>query len=154
MVRQAGGLHLVHGWQRPILTDSGGFNFSPVGLAKDRGGRRSFRSHLDGSSHFIGPREAMRIQEDLGADIIMCFDVCPPYPASREEVERAALARSTRQHIAETHDKPEQALFGIVQGEVHKDLREACARALVDLDFPGYAVGGLSPGGDSRRGHE
>ncbi len=148
VVREAGGLHSFIGWQRPILTDSGGFQvFSLSGLRKIVEDGVWFRSHLDGSSHFIGPREAMRIQEDLGADIIMCFDVCPPYPASREEVERAVARTLDWARICrETHDKPEQALFGIVQGGVHKDLREACARALVDLDFPGYAVGGLSVG--------
>ena len=148
VVREAGGLHAFTGWNRPILTDSGGFQvYSLAGLRRIADDGVWFRSHLDGSAHFLGPREATKIQEDLGADIAMCFDECAPYPASREEVEMAvqrtlAWARVCR----EVHTRPDQALFGIVQGGLHKDLREACARALVDLDFPGYAIGGLSVG--------
>jgi len=148
LVREAGGLHAFTGWGRPILTDSGGFQvFSLASLRKITAEGVVFRSHLDGSKHFIGPREATRIQEDLGADIIMCFDVCPPYPAAREEVEQAVVRTLEWARICrEAHEREDQALFGIVQGGVFNDLREACASELVDIDFPGYAIGGLSVG--------
>ncbi len=148
IVREAGGLHRFMAWEAPILTDSGGFQvFSLAALRQiDDDGVR-FRSHLDGSSHFIGPLESIRIQEDLGADIVMAFDECPPYPAERAVVEKA-VARTIdwARRCRETHRRADQALFGIVQGGVHEDLRVSCAQALIELDFPGYAVGGLSVG--------
>lgn len=148
VVREAGGLHRFMAWNGPILTDSGGFQvFSLAALRRIQDDGVWFRSHIDGSAHFIGPVESMRIQEDLGSDIAMVFDECPPYPATREQVEQAvrrtlAWARVCR----DVHRRPDQALFGIVQGGVYRDLREACARELVALDFPGYAIGGLSVG--------
>ena len=148
VVREAGGLHRFMAWNGPILTDSGGFQvFSLASLRRIGEEGVTFRSHIDGSSHFIGPAESIRIQEALGADIIMAFDECPPYPAPREAVERAvartvAWARTCRA----VHSRSDQALFGIVQGGVHLDLRAACAQALLELDFPGYAIGGLSVG--------
>ena len=148
VVREAGGLHRFMAWNGPILTDSGGFQvFSLASLRRIGEEGVTFRSHIDGSSHFIGPAESIRIQEALGADIIMAFDECTPYPAPREAVERAvartvAWARTCRA----VHSRSDQALFGIVQGGVHLDLRAACAQALLELDFPGYAIGGLSVG--------
>ncbi len=167
-VAELGGLHRFMGWNGPILTDSGGYQVFSLGelLEIDDGGV-SFRSHIDGAKLRLDPASATRIQELLGADIIMAFDQCPPYPCPREEVERAVTRtvdwarqctehwRASRQwHPAETSrqwhppnaDRPDQALFGIVQGGVHDDLRRQCAEALIEMDFPGYAVGGLSVG--------
>lgn len=148
VIREAGGLHAFTGWRRPILTDSGGFQvFSLSHLRKVEEEGVWFRSHLDGSAHFIGPEEAVRIQEALGSDIAMAFDECPPYPCE-EEALRAAVERTIRwaRRCREAHRRSDQALFGIVQGGVDRALREACAEALIPLDFPGYAIGGLSVG--------
>jgi queuine tRNA-ribosyltransferase len=135
-------------WERPILTDSGGFQvFSLATLVKieDKGVR--FRSHIDGSERFIGPREATEIQRRLGADMVTCFDQCTSYPCSREEaadaVERTVRwAKVCRDEV----DDQRQAMFGIVQGSTFADLRAECSERLVEMDFPGYAVGGLSVG--------
>jgi len=148
VVREAGGLHRFTGWRRPILTDSGGFQvFSLAALRRIERHGVWFRSHLDGSSHFIGPRESIAIQEALGSDIAMAFDECPPYPADRAYVEEAVqrtLAWAKECLAAKTRE--DQVLFGIVQGGVYKDLRQQCAEELVALDFPGYGIGGLSVG--------
>ena len=106
-----------------------------------------FKSHLDGSSHLLSPERSIEVQEQLGADIIMAFDECPPYPAPREAVAEAT-ARTTRwaARSLAAHRRRDQWLFGIVQGGVHSDLREQSARELAALDFPGYAIGGLSVG--------
>ncbi len=148
IVREAGGLHAFIGWRRPILTDSGGFqvfSLAPLRKVEDQG--VWFRSHLDGSTHFIGPEEAVKIQEALGSDIAMAFDECPPYPCEDEALRRA-VDRTIRwaRRCREAHTRSDQALFGIVQGGVDRALREACAEALVELDFPGYGIGGLSVG--------
>lgn len=156
IIEMAGGLHGFMGWNRPILTDSGGFQvFSLSELRKIEEDGVRFHSHLDGSEHFIGPVEATRIQEALGADIIMAFDECPPYPASKSDVAEA-VARTIRwaRQCKETHRREDQALFGIVQGGVHRDLREECAAALIEIGFPGYAVGGLSVGEPSHMMYE
>lgn len=148
LVQEAGGLHSFMGWSRPILTDSGGFQvFSLAALRRIEEHGVRFRSHLDGSAHFIGPKEAIAIQEALGADIIMAFDECAPYPAEKSYVEEA-VARTTAwaRECLQAHRREDQALFGIVQGGVFKDLRERSAAELVPMDFPGYAVGGLSVG--------
>jgi len=148
VVAGLGGLHGFTSWKGPFLTDSGGYQvFSLAGLRKlDEEGVR-FKSHLDGSPHMLSPERSMEVQQLLGADVIMAFDECPPYPAPREAVDEAT-ARTTRWAVrsrsAKTRD--DQWLFGIVQGGVHLDLRERSARELVALDFPGYAVGGLSVG--------
>jgi queuine tRNA-ribosyltransferase len=148
LVAALGGLHSFTGWDGPFLTDSGGYQvFSLAALRRlDEEGVR-FRSHLDGSEHLLSPERSMEIQQSLGADIAMAFDECPPGDAPREAVAEAS-ARTTRwaRRSRDAHRRDDQWLFGIVQGGVHLDLREASARALVDLDFPGYAVGGLSVG--------
>ncbi|MBT9281320.1 MAG: tRNA guanosine(34) transglycosylase Tgt [Hydrogenibacillus schlegelii] len=149
VVREAGGLHRFMHWSRPILTDSGGFQ---VFSLKER--RRIeeegvyFASHLDGRPLFLSPEKSIAIQNALGADIIMAFDECPPYPADRAYVE-ASLERTLRwaERSLRAHRRPkEQSLFGIIQGGTFPDLRRRAAKAIVSLDFPGYAVGGLSVG--------
>jgi queuine tRNA-ribosyltransferase len=149
LVEQAGGLHSFMNWDRPILTDSGGFQvFSLNNFRKIREEGVAFKSHLDGSSHFISPEIAMEIQNSLGSDIMMAFDECAPYPADYDYVKHS-MERTTRwaKRCIEAHKRPQdQALFGIVQGGAYKDLREKSAQDLIELDFPGYAVGGLSVG--------
>jgi queuine tRNA-ribosyltransferase len=147
-IQEAGGLHSFMNWPGAILTDSGGFQiFSLSSLTKVEEEGVVFRSHLDGSQHFLTPERVMAIEEELGADIIMPLDQCLPYP-SPYEAAREAQERTTRwaARCREAHQNPRQALFGIVQGVVYRDLREKSARELVALDFPGYAVGGLSVG--------
>jgi queuine tRNA-ribosyltransferase len=147
-VAALGGLHAFTGWDGPFLTDSGGYQvFSLAALRRvDEEGVR-FRSHLDGAAHLLSPERSIEVQESLGADIAMAFDECPPGDAPREAVAEAT-ARTTRwaQRSRDAHRREDQWLFGIVQGGVHLDLREESARALVALDLPGYAVGGLSVG--------
>lgn len=149
IMEEMGGLHRFMHWDRPILTDSGGFQvFSLSQMRKITEEGVTFRSHIDGSRHFIGPEESIRIQHILGSDIIMAFDECAPYPASREYIEQS-MERTTRwaARCVEAHqDKKDQALFGIVQGGMYKDLRARSAEGLLALNFPGYAVGGLSVG--------
>lgn len=149
IVKEAGGLHSFMNWDRPILTDSGGFQvFSLNDLRQITEEGVSFRSHLSGEKLFISPEKAVEIQNALGADIIMAFDECPPYPAEREYVKHSA-ERTYRwaKRCKEAHTRTEdQALFGIVQGGAYRDLREESAKQLVNLDLPGYAVGGLSVG--------
>lgn len=149
LVKAAGGLHSFMHWDGAILTDSGGFQvFSLADLRKITDEGVAFKSHIDGSPRFFSPESVMEIENALGADIIMAFDECPPYPATREYLE-ISLARTLdwARRCNEAHRrKDEQALFGIVQGGEHLDLRRRSAEALVDLDFPGYAVGGLSVG--------
>ena len=148
LIREAGGLHRFMGWDGPILTDSGGFQvFSLSGIRKIEERGVTFRSHLDGSKQFIGPEESMDIQQALGSDIAMAFDVCTAYPCDREtakiNMERThRWAERCRAH----HTREDQALFGIVQGAFFADLRRESARALRDMDFVGYGIGGLSVG--------
>lgn len=149
IVREAGGLHRFMNWDRGILTDSGGFQvFSLSNLRKISEEGVTFRSHLSGEPLFISPEKSIEIQNALGADIIMAFDECPPYPAEREYVKQS-LERTTRwaERCLEAHQHPDtQALFGIVQGGMYPDLRKQSAQELKALDFPGYAIGGLSVG--------
>lgn len=148
LVAAHGGLHRFMNWPRPILTDSGGFQvFSLAPLRRITEEGVEFRSHIDGSRHFMTPEKAIDIQMALGADIIMAFDECPPYPCSYDYV-RQAVERTTRwaRRCKEHHSRPDQALFGIVQGGTFRDLREQSAAELVEMDFPGYAIGGLSVG--------
>jgi queuine tRNA-ribosyltransferase len=148
LVAAMGGLHGFTGWTRPMLTDSGGYQvFSLAKLRTlDEEGVR-FQSHLDGTPHLLSPERSMEVQQNLGADIAMAFDECPPWPAPREAVE-AATERTTRwaRRSREAHRRPDQWLFGIVQGGVHLDLRERSASDLMALDFPGHGIGGLSVG--------
>lgn len=148
IIREAGGLHKFMNWHRPILTDSGGFQvFSLASLREVRPEGVFFRSHIDGSTHFMGPRESMAVQEALGSDIAMAFDECVAYPASYEEVE-AAVERTTRwaEECLKVHRRQDQAVFGIIQGGVFPDLRRRSAREITSLNFPGYGIGGLSVG--------
>lgn len=149
LVKQAGGLHNFMNWGGAILTDSGGFQvFSLAELRNIKEEGVTFKSHLDGSKQFISPEKAMEIENALGADIIMAFDECAPYP-SDYSYAKEAMERTTRWAVRckETHKNTEkQALFGIVQGVTYKDLRQESAKRLVELDFPGYAIGGLSVG--------
>lgn len=148
LIREAGGLHSFMNWDRPILTDSGGFQvFSLTDLRTIKEEGVYFRSHLDGSKHFIGPEESIVIQNALGSDIIMAFDVCSPYPYTYERAKED-MERTSRwaKRCKAAHSREDQALFGIVQGGMYKELREISARELIDMDFPGYGIGGLSVG--------
>jgi queuine tRNA-ribosyltransferase len=148
LVSGLGGLHGFTGWDGPFLTDSGGYQvFSLAALRKlDEEGVR-FQSHIDGTAHLLSPERSMEVQKNLGADIAMAFDECPPGDAPREVVAEAT-ARTTRwaRRSRDAHDRGDQWLFGIVQGGIHLDLRETSARELQEIGFPGYAVGGLSVG--------
>ncbi len=149
VVAALGGLHRFMSWDGPILTDSGGYQvFSLAELNRISEDGVTFRSHIDGRWITLDPRTATGIQNQLGADIIMCFDQCPPGDADRA-VAAAAVERTVRWAALcqQAHQRPdEQSLFGIVQGGVYPDLRTGCAERLVELDFPGYAIGGLSVG--------
>lgn len=149
LIERAGGLHKFMNWDKPILTDSGGFQVFSLGpLRKIKEEGVEFRSHLDGSKHFLSPEKATEIQNALGSDIIMAFDECAPYPADRQYVKNS-LERTTRwlERCKAAHKYLErQALFGIVQGGMYKDLREQSAREITAIDLPGYAIGGLSVG--------
>ncbi len=148
LVRDMGGLHEFMQWDRPMLTNSGGFqvfSLAQINQIDDEG--VTFRSHLDGSKHRFTPEKSVAIQENLGADIIMCFDQCP-IPTDRAIVERAVARTSAwAARCREAHpDMTRQALFGIQQGGIFNDLREQSSQVLRDLDFPGYAIGGLAVG--------
>jgi queuine tRNA-ribosyltransferase len=150
IIDRLGKLHRFMNWNAPILTDSGGFQvFSLSNLRRISEEGVTFQSHIDGSTHFIGPSEAMTIQQALGADIGMAFDECVQYPADYEYVSNSVrlTSRWARSCIEAKHDA-NQALFGIVQGGMYLDLRERSARDLVGLDFDGYALGGLAVGED------
>ena len=148
LVARAGGLHRFMHWDKPILTDSGGFQvFSLADLRKVEERGVQFRSHLDGSQRFIGPEESIAIQQALGSDIMMQFDECSPYPcdyARAKDAMHRTLRWLERCMKAWTHEH--QALFGIVQGAFYADLRVACAREMAGLDLPGFGIGGLSVG--------
>lgn len=148
LIREAGGLHRFMNWDGPILTDSGGFQVFSLGpLRKISEEGVTFRSHIDGSEHFFSPEKAIEVQEALGSDIAMVFDECAPYPCTREYALNS-LERTTRwaKRCADAHKREDQALFGIVQGGTFADLRQKSALDLVELGFPGYAIGGLSVG--------
>lgn len=152
VIKNLGGLHKFMNWDGPILTDSGGFqvfSLSPLRKITDEG--VEFRSHLDGSTHFFTPELAMKIQAALGSDIAMAFDECTPYPATREYALKSLQlttrwAKRCKEFIAQNSKPETPALFGIVQGGVYKDLRKQSAEELMEMDFDGYAIGGLSVG--------
>ena len=148
-IERLGGLHKFMNWERPILTDSGGFQvMSLAGLRKLTEQGVTFKSHIDGSSHEITPERSMEIQRMLGSDIVMCFDECPALPADRKRIAesmRMSMRWADRSKVA-FGDRPGHALFGIMQGGLEKDFREESANALTDIGFDGYAVGGLAVG--------
>ena len=147
LVAKAGGLHRFMGWERPILTDSGGFQVFSLPNKEITEDGVFFAHEVSGERIFLGPQEATAIQNQLGADIIMAFDECIPFPATH-----AYAAKSIRKTLRwaaacqQAHQRPDQALFAIVQGSIFPDLRKSCAEALVTMDFPGYAIGGVSVG--------
>lgn len=149
LIREAGGLHKFMNWDRAILTDSGGFQVFSLGdLRTITEEGVEFKSYLDGSKHFLSPEKVMEVENDLGSDIMMAFDECVQYPAEYDYTKEA-MERTTRwaKRCKDAHKNTEnQGLFGIVQGGMYKDLREKSAKDLVEMDFPGYAVGGLSVG--------
>ena len=148
IVKEAGGLHKFMNWDKPILTDCGGFQvFSLSKLRKITEDGVLFNSHLDGSKHMFTPEKVIEIEEALGADIIMSFDECCEYPSTYEYTKQS-MERTTRwaKRCKEAHTRKDQGLFGIIQGGFYKDLREKSAKDLIDLDFPGYAIGGISVG--------
>ncbi len=148
LVKEAGGLHEFMRWDRPILTDSGGFQVFSLGpLRKITEEGVEFKSYLDGSKHFLSPEAVMEIENDLGADIIMAFDECCPYPSTYEYTKNS-MERTTRwaKRCKESHSRSDQGLFGIIQGGFYKDLRKESVEQLTKIDFPGYAIGGISVG--------
>ena len=149
IVAEAGGLHRFMNWKRAILTDSGGFQVFSLAKPKDITEEGvHFKSHIDGSKHFLTPEKSMAIQHDLGSDIIMAFDECTPYPADYHYAKRS-LERTTRwlERCISSHDTQKtQALFGIIQGSTYGELRRQSAREITSFDLPGYAIGGLSVG--------
>lgn len=147
LVQKAGGLHSFMNWNKPILTDSGGFQVFSLPRKKITEDGVHFRNEVTGKEVFLGPKEAMAIENALGADIIMAFDECIPYPATHEYSARSI--RTTIRWAEECfkhHARADQALFAIVQGSVYEDLRRECAKQLTAMNFPGYAVGGVSVG--------
>jgi queuine tRNA-ribosyltransferase len=147
LIRELGGLHRFMHWDGPILTDSGGFQvFSLAKLRSIEDDGVRFRSHLDGSLQDLTPEKSMEVQAALGSDIAMVLDECPPLPGGREAIEAAVRRTTLWARRSRDAYRGEGAVFGIVQGGTHDDLRERSARDLVELDFPGYAIGGVSVG--------
>jgi queuine tRNA-ribosyltransferase len=148
VIEKMGGLHKFMSWDRPILTDSGGyqvFSLSDMNKVTEEGVR--FKSHIDGSSHMLSPEKSMEIQKSLGSDIVMIFDECPKLPATKETLRTSMeltlrWAKRCKDYELQEH----QHLFSIIQGGLHEDLRQECMERLIELDFPGYALGGLSVG--------
>ena len=148
LIRRAGGLHKFEDWNHTILTDCGGFQvFSLAPLRKIKPDGVEFTSHIDGSRHFLGPVESMRIQRDLGSDIVMAFDECTPYPCTRDAAEKSLAMTKRWEEISREQPLDDHQLrFGIVQGSVYHDLRAKSAAHVASLDFDGCAIGGVSVG--------
>jgi len=149
LIKEAGGLHKFMNWDRSILTDSGGFQvFSLAKLRDIKEEGVTFKHHKNGSKLFLSPEISMKIQNDLGSDIMMAFDECPPYPATREYMEKSVdrTIRWAKRCLDAHQNKDTQGLFGIVQGGEYLDIRERCAKELVAMPFDGYSIGGLSVG--------
>lgn len=148
LIEHAGGLHNFMNWHKPILTDSGGFQvFSLSDLRKITNDGVEFQSHIDGSYHFFSPEKVMEIENSLGADIIMAFDICSPYPSNYEDAKKDLIQTiEWAKKCKKAHSRKDQALFGIIQGGMYEDLRIRSAKEMQDLDFPGYSIGGLSVG--------
>ncbi len=147
LVKKHGGLHNFMNWDKPILTDSGGFQVFSLPNKKITEEGVYFKNELTGKEIFLGPKEAMQIENDLGADIIMAFDECIPYPATHN-YSKKSIKKTLRwaEQCLKHHAREDQALFGIVQGSIYEDLRRECALALREMNFPGYAIGGVSVG--------
>lgn len=156
LVERFGGLHSFMNWKGSILTDSGGFQiFSLKELATITEEGAAFRSHLDGSKLFLSPEDAVRVQQSLGSDIMMCLDTCIPFPATREEtISATELTTRWARRCRQAHERRDQLLFGIVQGGMYPELRENHAQALRDIGFDGYAIGGLSVGESKENMHD
>ena len=148
IIKKAGGLHRFMSWDGPILTDSGGFQvFSMKDLREITTDGVKFKSHFDGTEHFFSPEKAVEIQNALGSDIMMVLDECPPYPATKEYVSDSLdLTLDWAKRAKAAHKNPSQFLFGIIQGGVYRDLREKSMEEMARMDFPGYAIGGVSVG--------
>ena len=152
LLKEAGGLHNFSGWQKPLLTDSGGYQiFSLAKLRKLTDDGVEFQSHLDGSKHYLTPEKVMEIEKIIGADMIMPLDECAPYPCSYEEAAKAVertsrWARRSKDHFYKMKMTDQQKLFGIIQGSTYEDLREQSAKEILDIGFDGYAIGGVSVG--------
>lgn len=148
LIEKMGGLHQWMSWDRPILTDSGGyqvFSLSDLNKVSEEGVR--FQSHIDGSYHMLSPEKSMEIQKALGSDIVMIFDECPKLPASKETLRHSMeLTLRWAKRCKEVALQPHQNLFCIIQGGLHEDLRQECMERLIEMDFPGFALGGLSVG--------
>lgn len=152
LIEQFGGLHGFMNWDRAILTDSGGFQiFSLKELTKITEAGAAFRSHIDGSKLFLGPEDAIEVQQSLGSDIMMCLDTCIAFPSTREQtIKSTDLTTRWAKRCRDAHTKRDQHLFGIVQGGMHPELRAEHAAALIDIGFDGYAIGGLSVGEENQ----
>lgn len=153
IIKMAGGIHGFIGWKKPMLTDSGGFQiFSLATLRRMNSDGVEFRSHIDGTKHFFTPEKSIQVQNDIGADIIMCFDECAPYPCTYDYAKRSTdlsigWAKRCKQEFERIESgKKNQLLFGIIQGSVFNDLRAYSSEKTIEIDFPGYAIGGLSVG--------
>jgi queuine tRNA-ribosyltransferase len=154
VIKESGGLHSFMNWHRPILTDSGGYQvFSLAHMRKIEGDVTTFRSHIDGSQHTLSPEKSMEIQRILGSDIVMVFDECTPYPCDYEYAKESLVRTHRWERLSKEAFKAtdplwghNQALFAIVQGSVYEDLRMESAKVLTDLNFDGYAIGGLAVG--------
>lgn len=148
LIQECGGLHKFMGWDKAILTDSGGFQVFSLGrINKINDDGVTFQSYIDGSTHFINPEKVMEIQMALGSDIAMVFDQCTPYPSSRHETQLAAeRTYSWAKECQKYHNRKDQTLFAIIQGGLFHDIRKENCLKLIELDFPGYALGGLSVG--------
>jgi len=147
LVEKAGGLHRFMNWSRPILTDSGGFQVFSLPNKRITEEGVYFKHEITKKEIFLGPKEAMQIENALGADIIMAFDECIPYPSSHDYARKSIRKTLNWAELClKHHRRDDQALFGIVQGSVYADLRRECAEALAAMDFPGYAIGGVSVG--------
>lgn len=148
LIKNAGGLHKFMNWDKPILTDSGGFQvFSLADLREVKEEGVYFQSHIDGSRQFISPEKSIEIQNALGSDIAMAFDECPPEPSNYKYV-KTSLQRTVRwaERCKTAMNNDNQSLFGIIQGGIYKDLREESVKKMIEIGFPGYAIGGLSVG--------
>ncbi|MDR3256827.1 MAG: tRNA guanosine(34) transglycosylase Tgt [Endomicrobium sp.] len=152
VIKKAGGIQKFNSWNKPMLTDSGGFQvFSLNDIRKINENGTEFQSHIDGSKHFFSPEKSIQVQKDIGADIVMCFDECTPYPTDYEYAKNSMelslrWAKRCKEEFYKDDSYKTQALFGIVQGSIYNDLRIKSAQEMLNIGFVGYAIGGLSVG--------